>query len=176
MSNVSIAELQDAIERAGLPVSDYKAMRAATPFARYAIQSSVYGGDSSIGQMDEERKKKIAKIAEVDQRLGKLYGDPSSSLFIENPTARENLLSGAQNIGYRTVQSIIDKMAQREKELSGQSSDLLTFFKDLTAVNKPESTAAASGDLDFESLLSGYNNTEASDSLDKLLEEFNNAG
>jgi len=171
MANVTISELTDALKRAGLPVDDYQSMKKSLPFAKYSIKKSVYGSDTKTPQLNEEGKAKIAKLSEVDQRLAGVYGEKGSSLYIENPMARENIYSGAEQIGYKTVQSVIDKIKQRRKELESESGDSLTFFRDLMAINKPDG-GTDSGDIDFESLLSGYNGDSESSGFDKLLEEY----
>lgn len=41
---------------------------------------------------------KIAKIAEMDQKLAGVYGDPNSKLFIEHAGQRENAVYGARPV------------------------------------------------------------------------------
>lgn len=172
MANISYSELTSALEKAGLPLSGKKQMEASLPYARGAIQGAVQGQDTQIPQYQTEYKAKLAKLAEMDQKLAPMYSDPSSSMYIERASTRDNILGGAENVGLQDLSSTGQKILTRQKELEQQQQDALTFFRDLIGMQK--SGTGTSGDIDFEQAVSealGEDNSIPQDELDAILRE-----
>lgn len=135
-SNVSLKELQAAVQRSGLPMGNAGMMNQALPTARDPISSMVYGGDTQLPQYQDARMKQLSMIAEMDKKLAGVYSDPSSQLFIEHPLQREKLLSGAANTGYKAAGDLASGYKQRKAELDAQISETLSLYKQL--VNEQE--------------------------------------
>lgn len=131
MANISYSELTSALEKAGLPLSGKKQMQEALPYARGAIQTAVQSQDTQLPQYNAEYKAKLAKLAEMDQKLAPMYSDPSSSMYIERASTRDNILGGAENVGLQDLSSTGQKILNRQKEIEQQQQDALTFFRDL---------------------------------------------
>lgn len=170
MPNISYSELTSALEKAGLPLSGKKDMQASLPYARGAIQGAVQSQDTQIPQYQGEYKAKLAKLAEMDQKLAPMYSDPSSSMYIERASTRDNILGGAENVGLQDLSSTGQKILTRQKELEQQQQDALTFFRDLIGLQK----GTGSQDIDFEQAVSealGEDNSIPQDELDAILRE-----
>lgn len=130
-SNISLKELQDVIQKSGLPLGSGADMSSIAPFARSNISDTVYGQDTQLAGIKSKHQSALSQIAAMDQKLGGLYGDPSSPLYIKNPLKRETLKTGAANTGYRAAAGIVTEAKSRTQELESQTDEALRLYKDL---------------------------------------------
>lgn len=117
-SNIGIDELQKMLEKSGLPMGDSFAMRQGQVGAQQALQGT--GGDHGAGGAMQSYKAKLAQIAQMDQKLAGVYGDPTSPLYIEHAGARDNAASSARGTGMSELSSIEQR---RQAALSQHDAD-----------------------------------------------------
>ena len=117
-SNIGIDELQKMLEKSGLPMGDSFVMRQGQVGAQQALQGT--GGDHGAGGAMQSYKAKLAQIAQMDQKLAGVYGDPTSPLYIEHAGARDNAASSARGTGMSELSSIEQR---RQAALSQQDAD-----------------------------------------------------
>lgn len=122
----------DVLEKSGLSFGSGAEMQSTAPFARGAIRQQVFGGDTKIAAGKQKYMQMLSKIAAMDQKLGSLYGDPSSPLFIEHALKRERAKAGPATTGYKAAGDIQEEITRQEKELEGTIDEALSLYKQLT--------------------------------------------
>lgn len=131
MASFSIDELLGVLQKSGLPFGSGEEMKKASPFAKYPVQEQVFSQDHQIEGIKKGYMDKLAKVAQMDQKLAGVYSNPNSNMFIENPIAREKLRIGAENVGYKEAGDIIQRVPERTKELNDQADQALDVYKEL---------------------------------------------
>jgi len=128
----SLPELQKILEGSGLPFGNSEAMRNSQLFASQGIESAARQQDTKIPQAVQAYKANLDKIAQMDQKLSGLYGDPTSNLFIEHAGQRESALIGPENVGFQEGNRLQNVRKQAESDLEVKINDALTFYDQLT--------------------------------------------
>lgn len=94
----SITELLDVIKKTGLPIgkrlNDVNADISADSTLRSGI-GAMY--EPQIAQLDEEKKQKIQRLANVDKEFSAIFGK-GGKYALENPMATESLTAGGQSL------------------------------------------------------------------------------
>lgn len=142
MANISINELTQAIQRSGLPFGDPLAMRQALPMAKNRIAGEMQN-DPRIGQAQGNYQNALKRIADADQRLNKIYSDPGSSMYIENPSTRERLRSSTENIGYRVANVEEKKVNQVRKDIEDNIDAAVDLYRQFVTVAETDAKARA---------------------------------
>lgn len=143
MANISLDELNNVLQKSGLPFGNALAMEQATPFAQQPIQQQVYSQDTKLPQIQASYKSKLDAIAKMDQQLAGVYGDPSSSLYIEHAGQREKAIAGPSRQGYSQLEDIGQAETSRRKELDQQADEALNFYKKLATLQDKEEKRVA---------------------------------
>lgn len=183
-SNISLQELQTVLEKSGLPMGDSFAMRQAKP----GLRQQIAGGFGPSGS-DQTRKRIMAQldqIAQMDQKLGGVYGDPTSKLFIENPMAREQATYGHRGTGFQEVSRLgnvaeaqdaqreadITEAEQTYNELATAQAALEAEEKRLAKKGKGKGTnkSASGGKLTKEQKIAGFKDFDAANYWSKIKE------
>ncbi len=139
MPHVSYDELTSTLQKSGLPLGNSVAMQQATPFGRQAIQGQVFGQDTQLSGFKNEYKSKLDALAQADQKLGAVYSDPSSKLYIEHPLQRERLLTGGPRAtGQKELGRVTDMYKSREKDLDDQVEETFSLYKQLENLQSQE--------------------------------------
>lgn len=176
MANITLKELQSVLEKSGAPLGQLYAapqnteygnslaMRQAAPFLRDTLNQNIQVQDPQIPALRDQGNKlrkdyfgQIDQIAGMDAKLGKLYGDPSSQLYIENPVNRLSAQSGASDVGYKAVAGVSDKidksdqlLKQREAEVERTKKatvdDALQLYGQLASLQEREERIAETAD------------------------------
>lgn len=147
MANFSLKELTDVLKKSGLPMGDSGAMGLSMPGAPSAIAGAApqFQGQESSGRAPYQAQ--LQKIAEMDQRLKQLYGDPTSPMFIENPLARTQVETGQVGSSYKNISGFKNDVLQEEETSKREAiaktkdiiSETLALYKSLkTAVKQLE--------------------------------------
>lgn len=134
---VAISELMKAIQKSGLPLADPIKMRQALPGAEQAIGGQMQS-NPQLDQLKANFRAQLDRVAQMDQRLAGVYGDPSSKLYIENPMKRQALQSGAASTGFQAVNMAKSQAKGQEKEIESNIKDAVSLYKDLIAEEKAQ--------------------------------------
>lgn len=142
MANVSYTELMRVLQKTGAPMGDSSAMDAASPALRDSVSQNVQPDRSRSSGFKSSYMDQIHKIAQMDQKLGNLYSDPTSELYMENPLQREKAMSGARNtyqnaandLGNESNKAYNDETREAESTID----DAVSLYKQLTAQQKRE--------------------------------------
>lgn len=141
MAHIGLSDIESALRNSGLPLGSADEMRNAAPAAGSVLEGSIPGS----GVPDMGYKAKLDQIAAMDQKLSKLYSDPTSSMYIENPMNREQLVSGASSQGYREAGDIAQQRQQAAREEEQKRNDLIAeseqYYKALVAIQDREEKA-----------------------------------
>lgn len=177
MAVPSLQSFMQAIEKAGLPQGDPKAMRQAQNLARFPVSEAVYGSDTRTPGLVDERAQKIQKLAEMDKRLTSLYGE-GGQFQSENPFNKESALNTLYGVEGQNIGATDQEIAQTQKDLESEVNDTLQFYSDLIteATNAQKGSGSSTGGLDIEQILAQElgENTDISDNeIESLLEELN---
>jgi hypothetical protein len=140
---VAINELLDVIKKSGLPLGDklYKTEKelGAEDVLRTNLQK-IY--QPQMDTLDQEKKKKIQALANVDRQFSQLFGQ-GGKYQLRNPMDAEQLTQG----GHKFALSDLAGTAEKESNL------MSVFEKDISKANslyeKVNPTASGSGDGDW---------------------------
>src|SRR6185436_10841296 len=110
---------------------DSTQMRMPGAVVREQVGGVVAGGDTQMAAIKQKHLAALQQIAAMDQKLGGLYGDPSSPLFIKNPLKREQLKSGASDVGYRAADTYNQEAKNRAGEIEDETKDAIGLYEDL---------------------------------------------
>lgn len=130
MTNISLSELKGVIEKSGLQGGDYNNMKQGLSEAKYKIANTVYGQDTQTSSLKDEYMSKLAKVAQIDQKLSKLYSDPSSKLYIERASSRDNAKFGAINVEQQGLKDTATQIDNRQKELEDIIKEATALYQD----------------------------------------------
>jgi hypothetical protein len=140
---VSVQELLAALTKAGAnPQASGFDMERAIPGLKQNVQNSMQASDSVIPGLRDSYRSQLDQMAQMDQKLGSVYGDPKSNLFIEHAGARQKAVSGASEPGYRAASNIASSAKSRQSEIDSQASQAVQLFQQLTTVQKREEALA----------------------------------
>lgn len=138
MAHVGLSDIENALKNSGLPFDTGENMRGSVPVAGQALEASV--PRQEVG--DFGYKAKLAQVAAMDQKLAKLYGDPTSNLYIENPMSRAALQGGAEDTGYSELADIQSKRVKAENAAEQERQTLISqseeYYKQLVAIQEKE--------------------------------------
>lgn len=154
-SNISISELMGALEKSGLPLGDGTSMQQAAPFGRDAVASQVYGADTQLPQLSQNYRSQLDAIAQMDQKLAGVYGDPSSKLFIEHAGKRENAIFSPRGVANKETNRISTSISNRKKELDSEVDDALSLYNKLVTVQLREEDRVVKEAKDAERVKAG---------------------
>lgn len=147
MPNVSIKTLTDVLEKSGLPFDSAVNMQNTAPLSRDVIASQVSLPDFGGDELKTNFRAQLDRIAQMDKKLSSLYGDPSSSLFIENPLARERLKSTPATTGYKVSSNIAQTYQTRkvaaEKEQEQIIDEAVSLYSKLATLQAKEEARIA---------------------------------
>jgi hypothetical protein len=115
------------LKKTGLPVGDMSKLQEKIN-AQTAIEQAVRGEDSSVAAAKKAYMDKINQIAQADQKLSQAYTDPNSKLFIENPVQRQQLLTGAQDVGYNQASDLYKGYTTAKKDVEDKISGLVSMY------------------------------------------------
>lgn len=138
MANIGLQELLRVLEKSGVQSGSSYEMGQQAPFVGGQIRQTVQGEDTQMSGLRNNFMAQLAQIAAMDQKLGGVYGDPSSKLFIEHPLQREKARSGARETGYKAAGAIKTKQKQVESELEQKASQAESLFGKLTTAKGKE--------------------------------------
>lgn len=127
-SNISINELLDVLKKTGAPFDTSGNMANASPFLGEKVRGQVYGQDTVLPGLKKKYHGQLDQIAQMDQKLGSLYSDPSSNLFIANPVARERLKAGASQTGYQAASGVQSEIKQQTSQLDQEVQDTMSLY------------------------------------------------
>lgn len=116
--NVSLQELQSALEKAG-------GVKPKDSTYDAAVQKLGVQGQFEHPYISEKRNEYMAKIKqmmEMDGKLARTYGDPSSKLYIEDPMAREQATYAPRSVMESNVDTT-GQMAQADEQANNQRMD-----------------------------------------------------
>lgn len=131
MANFTINDLMGVLEKSGAKFGDSAAMQSAMPFLKESVGNTVRSQDPRMGQASQAYRQQLAQIAAMDQKLGSVYGNPQSNLFIEHPLQREKIISRASETGYDQADEIQKESKIVEKEQESTTKDAVDLYKQL---------------------------------------------
>lgn len=134
MANISIEELQNTLMKSGLPFGNSMAMNQARPGLRQQISGAV--GDRGANAARQKFHQQLAQIAQMDQKLAGVYGDPSSKLYIENPMSREQAIYSPRDTLMKGVDQTINEVDTAEKARENEISEAEQLYKELEAAQR----------------------------------------
>lgn len=132
-SNISLEELQSVLQKSGLPGGSSFEMGQAKLGSRQAIASQIpnRSGGTRKRIMDQ-----LAQVAAMDQKLGGVYGDPTSPMFIENPVSRDRASHMAGDTGYKEASRLGDQADAEDAQREADISEAESTYSQLTSAQK----------------------------------------
>jgi|GEM_PF-4946817 hypothetical protein len=178
-TGISLEDLMGTMQKAGIPINTllaeptYKKHSERMMASRGQIPSAF-----AMPNADKYRQDyigKIAKIAEMDQKLAGVYGDPNSKLFIEHAGQRENAIYGARPVMEAQVQGPIDAynqaLAEREQKISEAEKYYDALIEAQQVGEKQKVGLATSANLSSEIDRLLGNDTSEDNDLSKFVED-----
>lgn len=143
MADFSVQDMQRVLEKAQAPNGNASAMQQFLPQLQSAVTGAVGTQESpAVAQGKAKYMDQIHQIAAMDQKLAGVYGNPSSPLYIEKGSTRQNLISGAANTGYRAagnIKSTVQKQRASDlKDTNAKIAQVVDYYKKLTALQDKE--------------------------------------
>lgn len=139
---VPVQALMASLQKAGVPMQGSDAMQGATPGLGQTISSQVQSADTVGPQIKANFLKQLDQVAQMDQKLGAVYSDPTSPLHTNNVYAREKIISGAHSTNSSAVKNLAGKYQDHQKSLDDQVSETVDLYKQLTALQAKEEARA----------------------------------
>lgn len=172
-TGITIDDLIKTMEKAGIPLNTM------TPNNTFKNQSDrmaasrgqvagAFAGQAPTPPHVEKYKKdymaKIAKIAEMDQKLAGVYSNPSSNLYIEHAGQRDNAIYGARPAMEGDAQTPINEYNQdvgvynnQLGEFDQKVKEAESYYDSLIAeqklAEKQKGVGTGTADLDFDELV-----------------------
>lgn len=136
MAGISIDDLLKTMEKAGVPMNTmsgnptYKNRSDLMTASRGQIAGAVAGTPPNQDVYRQQYMQKIAKIAEMDQKLAGVYGDPNSNLYIEHAGQRENAVMGARPAMEGAADTVINTYNQDVQQFNQTEKEKLQAAQD----------------------------------------------
>jgi hypothetical protein len=129
-TGITLEDLQATMQKAGIPMNTMSAEPTYKKQSQFmtASRGQIPGafGMPNADKYKQDYMGKIAKIAEMDQKLAGVYGDPNSKLFIEHAGQRENAVYGARPVMEAQTQEPINaynaELDQRDQKIEAAKS------------------------------------------------------
>lgn len=148
----SITELLDVIKKSGLPIgkrlNDVNADISADSTLRSGI-GAMY--EPQIAQLDEEKKQKIQRLANVDKEFSAIFGK-GGKYALENPMATESLTAGGQSLRLNDFMTTAQKKQSLLEAFESDVAKASTLYGQV----KPLKSEGESGLADYSYLQSEY--------------------
>ena len=109
-------------------MGDSFSMGQAMPFAKSALQGAA-GQDPMVSAQAEAYKAKLAKIAQMDQKLAGVYSDPKSKLYIEHAGQRDRAVGGAIDVENKDLSRINQDKKSAEKAADDKVDTALELYR-----------------------------------------------
>lgn len=157
MPNISTQELLDALQKSGAPFGNSAQMRQAAPFLGDTLSQNAYAANTQIPKYQQaynadqgKYKSQIDQIAQMDQKLRGIYGNPTSNMYIANPAAQERAVTGHQTTDYTAAHGIsqdanaqLQGIKSEQGTIDKQTNDALSLYAKLTAIQKSSEPRAS---------------------------------
>lgn len=148
----SITELLDVIKKSGLPIGkrlgDVQGELQANDMLRAGI-GSMY--QPQIAELDEEKKQKIQKLANVDREFSSLFGK-GGKYALNNPMDAEALTAGGQSLRLTDFMSTAQKKQSLLEAFESDVAKASTLYGQV----KPLKSEGESGLADYTYLQDTY--------------------
>lgn len=140
-SNLSLKEIMGVLDKSGVTGGSAFDMGQNRLPAQEAIRSEVYGrGQGVIDQGKQNYLAQLDKIAQADQKLAGVYGDPTSPLYIEHAGRRAGAIGGITNVGAKAADIQADVLEDTEKSLDQDVEESIKTFNSLVTNKKAQET------------------------------------
>ena len=139
---ITLDDLLKTMQKSGIPMNTasaqpvYKTQSDRMEGARGNIPQALQSLSPSQEKYRQEYMNKINKIAEMDQKLAGVYGDPSSNLYIEHAGARENAIYGARPVTEAVAENVIGQYGQDVNQYNKKVSEATQYYDDLIKQQK----------------------------------------
>jgi hypothetical protein len=133
MANISLQELQGVLEKTGLPMGNSFQMGQSKIGARGAIAQQF---PQRSGGVRNKIMAQLDSIAKMDQKLSGVYGDPTSSLYIENPMARDSASNIHRGAMFDDVSRLSDTADELDKQRENDIDEVERTYNELTTAEK----------------------------------------
>lgn len=135
-TGITIDDLLKTMQKAGIPMNTmsaqpvYKDHSDRMTASRGQIASAVAGTPPNQDAYRQQYMQKIAKIAEMDQKLAGVYGNQDSNLYIEHAGQRENAIYGARPGMEGSADTVINKYNQDVQAFNQAEQEKLQLAQD----------------------------------------------
>jgi hypothetical protein len=140
---IAIQDLLSALTKAGAnPQGSALDMSRAIPGLKQNLQNTIQSQDPVIPGLRDSYHAQLDQLAQMDQKLAGVYGDPKSSLYIEHAGARDKAIGGARDPGYKAASNIASNAKSRQSEIDNEVSQAVQLFQQLASVQTKEEALA----------------------------------
>lgn len=135
-TGITIDDLLKTMQKAGMPMNTmsaqpvYKDHSDRMTASRGQIAGAVAGTPPNQDAYRQQYMQKIAKIAEMDQKLAGVYGNQDSNLYIEHAGQRENAIMGARPGMEGSADTVINKYNQDVQAFNQAEQEKLQLAQD----------------------------------------------
>lgn len=136
-SNLSLQEIMGVLDKSGAGGGSSFDMGQNQLPAQEAIKSSIYGQNQGI--VDQQKQNYLAqlqKIAQADQKLAGVYGDPTSPMYIEHAGRRAGAIQNITNNEVQAADFQSDQLANTEKSLEQQVTETIKAYDEIRSTKK----------------------------------------
>lgn len=116
--NLSLQEITDVLAKSGAKGGSAFDLGQNRPTVEQGVTNTLTAGAKPI--LDQNRANYMAqidKIAQMDQKLAGVYGDPTSPLYIERASKRDTAANMGEATGYKAAGTIKDSYEAKKQQL-----------------------------------------------------------
>lgn len=183
-TGITLEDLQATMQKAGIPMNT---MAADPTYKKHSQLMTASRGQipgafamPNADKYKQDYMAKIAKIAEMDQKLAGVYGNPSGKLFIEHAGQREGAIYGARPVTEAQTQEPINaynaELDQRDQNIEAAKSFYDQLIESQQNAEKLQ-TGSPLTSLDFDDMIDQLETSGTMDggiNLDDLLNSIEN--
>lgn len=126
--NVNI-NFQDYLNRISQARQEYGQRVAEAPKVAEDLRKMIYGGETGLPALRQQRMGKVQELWEHDRRLAERYANPASEVYLEDPYARERARAMQAQATIGEIGGLEQMIAQREDVLGDMLERGLRVFE-----------------------------------------------
>jgi hypothetical protein len=135
--NLSIQEVMDTLQKSGATGGSAFDMGQNRMGVEQGVTNTLtQQANPAIAKNKANYLAQIGKIAEMDQKLAGVYGDPTSPLYIERASKRDQAANMGEATNYSAANTQVDLYNQKKKTLEDSISQVLSVYDELTSLTK----------------------------------------
>src|SRR3990167_5411621 len=99
------------------------------PGVTEALRKSLYSREKTLPGLENDYESKIKELYDADKRYADVYANPESQMYIEDPMARQSLVSGQKADTRGQLGNVLNLIQQRNQTLGSALDKGLDMYK-----------------------------------------------